>query len=119
MIINSQNNNEKIKIISDELTSKIRVLFENKLKKIIIFGSYAKGQQDDESDIDIMAIIDEDKYELQKSSNEIVEISVNMGMEYDILFSIILQSQNEFQKYEDDLPFFRNIKNEGIVVYEQ
>ena len=54
----------------DEIIRKIvdfsRETFAEKFNSVILYGSYARGDYDEESDIDIMALVDFDKSELAK-----------------------------------------------------
>lgn len=45
---------EQLNTILGEITDNIKDLYGSKLKKIILYGSYARGHQDEESDIDLM-----------------------------------------------------------------
>jgi predicted nucleotidyltransferase len=40
-------------MILNELIERVRPVFGDKLKKVILFGSYARGDYDAESDVDI------------------------------------------------------------------
>jgi uncharacterized protein len=51
-----QVNDEKIVNILNEVKECISMIFGTKLKKIILFGSYARNEADDESDIDILLL---------------------------------------------------------------
>ena len=50
---------ENIKMLLSDLEIKLSELFKNNLKKIILFGSYAKGTYNNDSDIDIMVLLTE------------------------------------------------------------
>lgn len=45
---------EKIKNITNEVYEELLKLFEEKIERIILYGSYARGDFDLESDVDIM-----------------------------------------------------------------
>lgn len=55
----------ELKLILDELIQKILPIFGSKLKRVILFGSYARGDYDEESDIDVMFLIDDEAKTLQ------------------------------------------------------
>lgn len=103
--------------ISTILTNTARKLFGKKLKEVILFGSYARGNASAESDIDIMLLVDMDRESLKKYRNDICRISSETGLKYDILISPVLQSLEEFDNYKNDLPFFKNILLEGVRMY--
>lgn len=84
---------------------KIRDRLGDKVKEIIVFGSYARGDYDEESDIDIMIVGD-------VSLNEVIEISTEVLLRYGELISPIVVTPEEFKKRNDS--FIRTIKKEGI-----
>lgn len=61
-------------MIAHEVVEKIKPIFEDRLKKVILFGSYARGDYDGESDIDIMVMVDDDEINLKKYMNYFEEI---------------------------------------------
>ncbi len=104
----------QINKISNILALKARDIFGDKLKDVILFGSFARGNACDESDIDIMLLIDMDRASLSKYKKDICKISSDLGLQFNIFISPILQDIDEFNKFKDDLPFFRNVTHEGV-----
>ena len=50
-------NNPKILNLIHELTEKIQELYGNQLDKVILYGSYARGEENKYSDIDLAIIL--------------------------------------------------------------
>jgi uncharacterized protein len=100
--------------ISNILATKAKEIFGDKLKEVILFGSFARGNASDESDIDIMLLVEMDRTDLSKYKNDICKISSDLGMQFNVLISPILQGTDEFNKFKKDLPFFRNVTHEGV-----
>ena len=46
-----------------ELSRKLKEKFKDKIEEIIVFGSYARGDFNEDSDIDILIIVNDDKIE--------------------------------------------------------
>jgi predicted nucleotidyltransferase len=111
--------NSELKIILDELVCRIHPIFGEKLKKVILFGSYARGDYDAESDVDLMLMLDEEDAALKEHYKKIVDIIVDLDLKYDVVLSTILQSEAKFNKFQNAMPFYSNVRNEGVVVYEQ
>ncbi len=103
-----------IKLLS-ELEEQLIKVFNDRLKKVILFGSYAKGNNDDESDIDIMVLVDEK--DLKKYDDVILDLTVDLSIKYAILPSIFLENSENFLEYRNYRPLFRNIYEEGIELY--
>ncbi len=105
--------------ITNILARKAGLLFGDKLKNVILFGSCARGEFSDESDLDLMFLIDMDRMNLSRYKNDICKISSDLGMEYNILISPVLQNIDEFNRFKSDLPFFRNVELEGVRISVQ
>lgn len=104
-----------LKIAVTILEFKLKQLFGRKLRKIILYGSYARGNYDNESDVDIIALVDDKNF--SKYNKVLSQIELDLFNKYGFLFSIILESEDYFLKNSDLLPFFKNVSDEGIVVY--
>ncbi|MCD4782872.1 MAG: nucleotidyltransferase domain-containing protein [Candidatus Eremiobacteraeota bacterium] len=109
--------NGKVKNILSGIEAEAKRIFGNKLVEIILFGSYARDTQESHSDLDIMVIIDEDEENIRKYEDRFTDISFDISLEHDIVPSIILKSRGQFIDYKDVLPFYMNVRNEGVKVY--
>lgn len=107
--------NPNLEKIIKEFENLIYNELKKKLKKIILYGSYARNEQSKNSDIDLAIIYDPELEE--KEENKISEISFNLSLKYDILLSIISRRKNEFDEYSKFVPFYQVINKEGIVIY--
>ena len=65
----SRNN---LKEILSEIYVGVRHIIDNGVSDIILYGSYARGDFDNESDIDIAVIVDNDRLDLKKYRKDIV-----------------------------------------------
>ena len=101
--------------IIKELIKDLKNTFQNKLKKIYLFGSYARKNNGKESDIDFIAIIDDKK--VKKYENRVLDIMVDLSVEYDAVISIFIEDETNYMKFKDIRPLYKNIENEGIEVY--
>ncbi len=99
----------------EDVQESIREVFKSKLKKIIIFGSYARGDYDDESDIDFMVLVEE--RDLKKFEDIILDIEVDLSIKYGKLPSILIYNINDYYSDIDIIDLLKNIENEGIEFY--
>jgi predicted nucleotidyltransferase len=89
-------------------------MFGDRLEDILLYGSYARGTQDDESDIDVMALVRLPQTELARYRRQVSDFSSKLDLKYDVFLSITLQDTESFARYRDILPFYRNVAKEGI-----
>lgn len=87
------------------------------VREIILFGSYARGDANEESDVDIMILTDVPREELNRFQHALVQISVDLGWEFTPLVSPCIQNYAFFREWSEDLPFYRNVDKEGVRLY--
>jgi len=100
-----------------ELNENMSKLFGNKLKKIILYGSYAKNKQNKESDIDFIVLVDDTEENLRRNKYRIADIMSKLSLNYNILVSITEETYSRYIEYLEILPFYKNISEEGIEIY--
>jgi predicted nucleotidyltransferase len=66
---------DEINVLLNELIERVRPVFGASLKKVMLFGSYARGDYDEESDIDVLIMVDEDEKSLEQHDKEILTIN--------------------------------------------
>jgi len=108
-------NNEKLNSLLPELEKRIRELFGEKVLKIVLFGSYARGDYNTESDIDIFVLVNDN--DLSRYRKERVKIITEFLESHGILLSIRIINAANFNRYKDVLPFYQNVIHEGISLY--
>jgi predicted nucleotidyltransferase len=105
----------------NESLSKIRTFaesqFDEKLEAVILFGSYARGDFDEESDVDIMIVVDVDERELPSYRPRFSHFGTELDLEYGVFHSFTLQNKTTFERWKDSLPFYKNVLQEGTMVY--
>ncbi len=80
---------------------------------VILYGSYARGDYSESSDIDIVAIVKGERLPLQEKLKKVWDDSAEIGLENDVIVSPMVIPYEEFQKYRKTLPYYRNIEMEG------
>ena len=102
--------------ITSQMVKAYRDIYGQSIKNIVMYGSFARGDFDDESDIDFAAIVEGERQELQKKLEEVWDKASDIGLEYDAVVSPVVIPYEEFLEYKDKLPYYRNIDKEGIIV---
>ena len=98
---------KKLKIFIDQL----RKRFGKNLKKIVLFGSRARGDHSEESDYDLLLIFEKVTPEMKKYVDEIED---EMLFSQGALFSTFLFTPEELEEREFE-PFIMNATKEGLV----
>lgn len=109
----------KLKKILDEYVKGLFKIIGNDLIQIILYGSYARGDQNNNgeiSDIDIMILVKYNDEEIKKIENKILDYSYDLDLKYDILLSPIIENVNVFNKRAKYMAFYKNIMSEGVLL---
>ena len=93
-----------------EFSRRVKLVLDNRLKKIILFGSRARGDYRTDSDYDFLIITDRRDNNIK---DNILEICVDMLNKYDILVSFILYDEKDWVN-KKNFPIGLNIVKEGI-----
>lgn len=82
---------------------------------VILFGSYARHQENAESDIDVLILLDKDKITWE-DEKKIKFPLYNIEFETGVIISPLVISRNEWEVKHRITPFFENVKSEGVVL---
>ena len=101
---------------SDAIKAAIRMLkSEFSVSKVILFGSKARGDHDKHSDIDLLVVASRLLH--WKEGKAIVGALFDIGMEYDVIFSPLFTSVDEWENgIFTEFPVYREISRDGAVV---
>ena len=91
-----------------------RSIYNQNLCDIYLYGSYARGDYNTESDIDIVAIVKGERQELQNQLKKIWDVVSDLELDYEVIISPTVIPYSEFETYKDILPYYRNIAQEGV-----
>lgn len=100
----------------EELVEGLKGIFQNNISMIILYGSMARNEATSESDIDIAIII---KNEMDNQTKKrFISWVADMDIRYEKVFSIVNIQEDNMKKWEKVLPFYQNIRKEGIVLWK-
>ena len=107
------------KIISEFITA-INNKFGDRIKKIILYGSYARGDFNTTSDIDIMILTNFTDDEIAQYRSEIVQLAYDIEWDnkFDIHLSPLVKNVDRFNYWLEALPFYMNVQKVGVVFSE-
>ena len=100
-----------------DLEKRLKDIYGDKLKKIFLYGSYARGDNEEGSDLDIMVLVDMDEGEINKKRDEVLDMVVDLTTRYGIVLSIIENNYDYFYDWAKVVPFFTNVIREGVNIY--
>jgi len=108
---------DTLNTITERVCAAAKEVLGDKLEKVVLFGSYARGDYDNESDIDIMIIADIAPEDRNATWKKIDNLLGYIDLEYNILISLIITCSNIFHRYADYSGFYINVQKDGIELY--
>ncbi len=101
----------EIEPILKEFTEKTEKLYGKRLKRIILYGSHARGQATQDSDIDLAIVLEGDVV-AGKEIDRMIDIITEINLRYCVLMSIYPVSEEDYNSI--DSPLLLNIRKEGV-----
>jgi uncharacterized protein len=105
---------DKALVIKD-FTETMKNHYGDRLSKIILYGSYARGDFHEESDIDFLVLLNDEEVRAMKELSNTNDEVYDLTLKHDILVSMFATSKRKFETATQ--AFYRFIKKEGITVY--
>lgn len=106
------------KKILEQYVSHLKRIYGERLKKIILYGSYARGDFHAKSDIDIMILVDMTDLETRAYTDSLIEMTYDFNMEHHLDIPPYTKSLKQFSKWKHIDPFYANVSKEGVTLYE-
>lgn len=99
--------------ICERVVNCYKKIYGDKIQGIYLYGSYARGDFDEDSNINFAAIVKGDRKNLQEKRHKVLDETVRMDLEYDVITSPQVISAADFEKYGKEIPDYRDIVREG------
>ncbi len=104
----------EVRAIVADMRTRLEGLFPQQQIDAILFGSYARGDAEDGSDIDVMFLVDAPRQDIARQHWRIGEAAAEILLERGVLVSPVVEERAYYERNADVLPFFRNVRREGV-----
>lgn len=95
----------------------VKNLFGGSLRQIILYGSYARGDYREDSDVDVMILVDLTDMEIKEYQRKLSDLTFDFNMDNDLDIKPIVKNEGHFLKWIQNYPFYSNVKREGVVLF--
>jgi len=101
----------EIKRVIEEFKREIKKLYGDRLKSVILYGSYARGNATTDSDIDLLIVPGGNVYPGEEI-DRMIEIITDINLKYGVLLSVYPVSEKDYSCVNS--PLLINVRREGI-----
>ena len=103
---------KKLRQLLAELRTGLEKIYRGRLKGIYLFGSYARGEPDAESDIDVLVVLDAFEPSYSSEVNRTGDLSSELSLKYGVTVSKVYVKEVDW--IQKRTPFLDNVREEAI-----
>lgn len=103
--------NDRVRALMDEVKIGLEAIYGERLKGVYLYGSYARGEADSESDVDVLVVLDHfDHYGAEVDRTG--ELGANLSLKYGLSISKVFMQECDW--LDRETPFLANVWEEAI-----
>ena len=104
---------DEVKAILNEVKEFLIEQYSDGIKQVIVYGSFARGEATDDSDIDVAVVVDDD-LGVEAVEAELNDFLFNILLERNELISVFAIPESIFENYRS--PFILNTREQGVPI---
>lgn len=99
--------------VLNEFKRRLAKIYGPRLKEVILYGSYARGEATEGSDIDLLIVL-EGEVVPGREIDRIIDVVTEVNLRYGVLLSVYPISEREYK--EINSPLLKAVRREGVRV---
>lgn len=112
--VDSKMTEEKIRVVVEKFAEESQKIYGVKLQGLILYGSCARGDLEEDIDIDILVLLDVPADEINRERKRILDVSDRLDLDYDVVLAPVFQNYQLYEKYRAVSIFYQNIQKERV-----
>lgn len=102
--------------IIEQFVDEVYSILGNRVKKIILYGSYARGDYNKNSDIDLMILTDLNEKEIEEYRDKLSDAAFEIELKNNVIISPVIKNIEKYNAKVNIIPFYTNVQKEGVVL---
>ena len=94
----------------------VKKIYGSHVRQIILYGSYARGDYTDSSDVDVMILVKIPEDQIRDYTDRVSDCAFENLMKYGVDISPVVKNEAHFNEWSDNLPYYRNVRDEGVII---
>ena len=107
---------DRLFMILGEYRDAVAKIFGENDMRMVLYGSYARGDFHSDSDVDIMILADIEPKQVNDFADRVYDITYDFEEKYDMEINPCVQSQKTYMQWKAVYPFYMNIEKDGVMV---
>ena len=103
---------KRIKAVIEEFKVEVEKLYGKRLKNIILYGSWARNEATEDSDIDLLVILEGDILP-GTEIDRMIEVITEINLKYNVLMAVYPVSERDYSNVKS--PLLMNVRREGVI----
>ena len=105
-------------LLLKDVYTNVKEIYGDNFVKMILYGSRARGDYHEYSDIDILALVKCDDEAIRNYQSRITRALTGIEFKHSVFISIsvLIYSVNYFDYWKDNSPHFKNVIKDGIEI---
>ena len=104
---------EKVKRLVDRVKAHLHETYGDGIKRVILYGSHARGEATEDSDVDVLVLVDP-SLNYREVDESLSVLLYDIILEEHELVSVIVLPEDHFENR--NLPFMLNVRKEGVTM---
>jgi predicted nucleotidyltransferase len=104
---------QKVKRLVDRVKAHLNEMYGEGIKKVILYGSYARGEATKDSDVDVLVLVDQ-SLNPREVDDGLSDLLYDILLDQGELVSVIVLPEDYFENY--NFPFMLNVRKEGVTM---
>mgnify|MGYP002529782648 CR=1 FL=1 len=107
---------EQMDQLLGEYRKAVESISDMHIKKILLYGSYARGDFNIDSDIDIMILVDLDESHMKPYEDRIYDITYDFNCKYGMDIMPVILNIDHYNYWKKAYMFYKNVEEEGVAI---
>ena len=103
----------KLRNIVERLKTGLSEILSDRLERVYLYGSQARGEAWTGSDIDVIIVLKGD-FDYSEMLDQTIDLVADLSLEHDVVISRVFVSRERFNN--EMSPFYMNVRREAVPV---